>query len=82
MREAEKWLDALGGRANVRQLEVVAMTRLRVELADDSGLSEADLTARGCLGVRQLESGVWHLLMGDKAPGLGQALERLVKCQA
>ena len=78
MQEAEKWLNALGGRGNVRHLEAVAMTRLRVELGDDSRLSEAQLTALGCQGVSQLESGVWHLLMGDKASGLGEALERLV----
>jgi PTS system N-acetylglucosamine-specific IIC component len=78
VQEAEKWLNALGGRANVRQLEAVAMTRLRVELGDDSVLSEADLTALGCQGVSQLDSGIWHLLIGDKASGLGEALERLV----
>ncbi|WP_411565706.1 N-acetylglucosamine-specific PTS transporter subunit IIBC [Pseudomonas orientalis] len=78
VQEAEKWLSALGGRTNVRQLQAVAMTRLRVELGDDSGLSEAQLTALGCQGVSQLESGVWHLLIGDKASGLGEALERLV----
>ncbi|MFT0472921.1 N-acetylglucosamine-specific PTS transporter subunit IIBC [Pseudomonas antarctica] len=76
--EAEKWLSALGGRGNVRQLDAVAMTRLRVELGDDSVLSEAELTALGCQGVSQLDSGVWHLLIGDKASGLGEALERLV----
>jgi PTS system N-acetylglucosamine-specific IIC component len=78
VREAEKWLNALGGRENVRQLEAVAMTRLRVELGDDSVLSEAQLTALGCQGVSQLDSGVWHLLIGDKAWGLSEALERLV----
>jgi PTS system N-acetylglucosamine-specific IIC component len=78
VQEAEQWLGALGGRANVRQLEAVAMTRLRVELGDDSVLSEAQLTALGCQGVSRLESGVWHLLIGDKAAGLGEALERLV----
>ncbi|MDP0941063.1 hypothetical protein, partial [Klebsiella quasipneumoniae] len=26
----------------------------------------------------QLDSGVWHLLIGDKASGLGEALGRLV----
>jgi PTS system N-acetylglucosamine-specific IIC component len=81
VQEAEKWLSALGGRGNVRQLEAVAMTRLRVELGDESGLSEADLTALGCQGVSQLESGVWHLLIGDKATGLGEALEYLVGAQ-
>jgi len=78
VQEAEKWLNALGGRGNVRQLEAVAMTRLRVELGDDSVLSETDLTALGCQGVSQMESGVWHLLIGDKASGLSEALERLV----
>ena len=81
VQEAEKWLSALGGRGNVRQLEAVAMTRLRVELGDESGLSEADLTALGCQGLSQLESGVWHLLIGDKATGLGEALECLVGAQ-
>jgi len=41
-------------------------------------VSEAQLTALGCQGVRQLDSGVWHLLMGVQASGLGEALERLV----
>ena len=31
-----------------------------------------------CQGVSQLESGAWHLLIGDKASGLSEALERLV----
>ncbi|SDR75402.1 PTS system, N-acetylglucosamine-specific IIC component [Pseudomonas trivialis] len=78
VQEAEKWLSALGGRANVQQLEAMAMTRLRVQLADDSALSETALTALGCQGVSRLESGVWHVLMGDNALGLGEALERLV----
>ncbi|WP_053135576.1 N-acetylglucosamine-specific PTS transporter subunit IIBC [Pseudomonas sp. MIACH] len=78
VQEAEQWLSALGGRGNVRQLEAVAMTRLRVELGDDSLVSEAQLTALGCQGVSQLDSGVWHLLVGGQASGLGQAMERLV----
>ena len=78
VQEAEQWLSALGGRGNVRQLEAVAMTRLRVELGDDSVVSEAQLTALGCQGVSQLDSGVWHLLIGDKASGLSEVLERLV----
>ncbi|SBW82771.1 N-acetyl-D-glucosamine phosphotransferase system transporter [Pseudomonas veronii 1YdBTEX2] len=82
VQEAEQWLSALGGRGNVRQLEAVAMTRLRVELGDDSVVSEAQLTALGCQGVSQLDSGVWHLLIGDKASGLGEVLERLVSGHA
>ena len=78
VQEAEQWLSALGGRGNVHRLEAVAITRLRVQLGDDSAVSEAQLTALGCQGMSRLDNGVWHLLMGDKAAGMGQALERLV----
>lgn len=54
------------------------MNRLRVELGDESVLSETELTALGCQGASQLESGGWHLLIGDKAAGLREALEQLV----
>jgi PTS system N-acetylglucosamine-specific IIC component len=77
VQEAEKWLSALGGRTNVRQLQTVAMTRLRVELGDSARLSQVQLTALGCQGMSQLDSGVWHLLVGDRASGLGAALKRL-----
>ncbi len=70
--EAEKWLNALGGRDNIRQLEALAITRLRVQLKDDSVLSHAQLTALGCQGVSQLENGAWHLLVGERAAGLAQ----------
>ena len=49
-----------------------------VQLADGKALSEFDLKALGCQGVSELEGGVWHLLIGDKAPSLSGALEALV----
>jgi len=76
--EAQQWLDALGGGSNVLQVECVAMSRLRVRLADGKGLSEGQLKALGCQGVSPLDGGVWHLLLGEKAPGLWQALEEAV----
>ncbi|AHL35757.1 PTS N-acetyl-D-glucosamine transporter [Pseudomonas brassicacearum] len=76
--EAQQWLDALGGGGNVLQLDCVAMSRLRVRLADGQGLSESRLRALGCQGVSPLEGGVWHLLLGEKAPGLWQVLEGMV----
>jgi PTS system N-acetylglucosamine-specific IIC component len=74
---AQQWLDALGGRANVLQLDCVAMTRIRLQLADDHALSQPQLTALGCQGVSQLEDGVWHLLVGAQAQGLSDALNAL-----
>jgi PTS system N-acetylglucosamine-specific IIC component len=76
--EARQWLNALGGGDNVLQLNCVAMTRIRLQLADGKALSECDLKALGCQGVSQLEGGVWHLLVGDRAASLSEALEGLV----
>jgi PTS system N-acetylglucosamine-specific IIC component len=76
--EAQQWLNALGGGDNVLQLDCVAMTRIRLQLADGRALSECDLKTLGCQGVSQLEGGIWHLLVGDKAPSLSDALEALV----
>jgi len=76
--EAQKWLQALGGGDNVLQLDCVAMTRIRLQLADGKALSESELKALGCHGVTQLEGGIWHLLIGDKAPILSGTLETLI----
>ncbi|AZE21544.1 PTS system, N-acetylglucosamine-specific IIC component [Pseudomonas chlororaphis subsp. aureofaciens] len=76
--EAVKWLDAFGGSDNVLQLDCVAMTRLRVQLGDNKALSEYQLKSLGCQGSSQLDDGVWHLLIGEKAASLGQALDTLI----
>ncbi|WP_347904317.1 N-acetylglucosamine-specific PTS transporter subunit IIBC [Pseudomonas purpurea] len=75
---AHKWLSALGGSDNVLQLDCVAMTRIRLQLADGKALSEHQLKALGCQGVSALDGGVWHLLIGDNAASLSEALEGLV----
>ncbi|MDD1000301.1 MULTISPECIES: N-acetylglucosamine-specific PTS transporter subunit IIBC [Pseudomonas] len=76
--EAQQWLTALGGGDNVLQLDCIAMTRIRLQLANGKALSEAQLKELGCQGVSQLEGGVWHLLVGDKAASLSGALDSLI----
>ncbi|PXX66127.1 PTS system N-acetylglucosamine-specific IIB component, Glc family (TC 4.A.1.1.2)/PTS system N-acetylglucosamine-specific IIC component, Glc family (TC 4.A.1.1.2) [Pseudomonas sp. LAMO17WK12:I10] len=76
--EAVKWLDAFGGSDNVLQLDCVAMTRLRVQLGDNKALSECQLKSLGCQGSSQLDDGVWHLLIGEKAASLSHALDSLI----
>ena len=76
--EAQQWLTALGGRENVLQLDCIALTRIRLQLADGKALSEAQLKELGCQGVSPLEGGVWHLLIGEKAASLSGAIEALV----
>ncbi|WP_236193171.1 N-acetylglucosamine-specific PTS transporter subunit IIBC [Pseudomonas glycinae] len=76
--QAQQWLTALGGSDNVLQLDCIAMSRIRLQLADGKALSESRLKELGCLGVSALEDGVWHLLVGDRAQSLSAALEGLV----
>ncbi|MDD0975072.1 N-acetylglucosamine-specific PTS transporter subunit IIBC [Pseudomonas fontis] len=72
---AEEWLEALGGRDNLLKVECVALTRVRVELKDADKVARARLMALGCLGISPLAQGTWHLLLGDRAPALSQALK-------
>ncbi|UMZ13148.1 PTS transporter subunit EIIC [Pseudomonas sp. MPFS] len=76
--EAQRWLNALGGRDNLLQLDCVALTRLRVQLNNSQGLSEAALRGLGCQGTRRLEGDVWHVLIGEKALGLQAAMQALI----
>jgi len=76
--QAQQWLSALGGSDNVLQLDCIAMSRIRLQLADGKALSESRLKELGCLGVSALEDGVWHLLVGERAQSLSAAIEGLV----
>jgi PTS system N-acetylglucosamine-specific IIC component len=61
--------DALGGAANIRAVEVVAGSRLRVELADASRVNEGSLKALGVSGVMAMPGNLVHLVVegGDPA---------------
>jgi PTS system glucose-specific IIC component len=68
-------LDALGGRANLRRVEAVALSRLRVELVDPARLDEPAARKAGVLGVMQAAPGVLHLIVGERADQLAAALK-------
>ncbi|NWA01447.1 PTS transporter subunit EIIB [Pseudomonas gingeri] len=57
-------LAALGGAANLKSRQRVALTRLRVELQDPTRLDQPALKAAGVPGVMTLPGGVVHLLVG------------------
>ncbi|NWA07990.1 PTS transporter subunit EIIB [Pseudomonas gingeri] len=57
-------LAALGGEANLKSRQRVALTRLRVELQDATRLDQQALRAAGVPGVMTLPGGVVHLLVG------------------
>jgi PTS system N-acetylglucosamine-specific IIC component len=68
-------LAALGGRGNLRELRAVALTRLRVVVADDAAVDEAALRAAGARGVQRVEPGTWHVLVGEGAEAWARALQ-------
>ncbi|MCF1488565.1 N-acetylglucosamine-specific PTS transporter subunit IIBC [Pseudomonas sp. AA27] len=72
---ADEWLQALGGRENVLEAQCVASSRVRVRVRDEAKVEQERLAALGCQGVSPQAGGVWHLLVGSKAPALGTALQ-------
>jgi len=67
-------LPALGGRPNIKSVQAVALTRLRVELGDAVKLDEDAARNAGVVAVLQPTPGVWHLIVGDRADQYAQAL--------
>ncbi len=69
-------LSALGGRANLRKLEPVALTRLRVELSNQASFDETAAKRAGVLAVMQAAPGVLHLIVGERADQIALAMKR------
>ncbi len=72
---AEQMLLALGGRGNLRKIEAVAFTRLRVELADAAKFDEEGVKMAGVAAVMQVAPDVLHLIIGDKAGQFAQVMQ-------
>ncbi|MFH0782267.1 MAG: PTS glucose transporter subunit IIBC [Pseudomonadota bacterium] len=73
---AEQMLLALGGHDNLRKIEAVAFTRLRVELADAAKFDEEAAKKAGVAAVMQITPDVLHLIVGDKAGQFAEAMLR------
>lgn len=71
---AEKIRAALGGAGNVKKLEALAATRLRVELADAGKMDAAALKNAGVQATMPVEGGAMHLIVGLDADALAAAL--------
>ncbi|PSB10179.1 PTS N-acetyl-D-glucosamine transporter [filamentous cyanobacterium CCP2] len=57
-------IAALGGANNIRQVEPIALTRLRLELVDGNAIDEPALKAAGIQGIMHLSDHTLHLLVG------------------
>ncbi len=69
------WYAALGGEANVRTVEAVAHSRLRVELNDPASVNEPALRTLGALAVQPLPAGLVHVVLPGDASGVVAALK-------
>jgi glucose PTS system EIICB or EIICBA component len=71
---AEKIRAALGGAANIKKLEALAFTRLRVALSDASRLDPVALKAAGVPATQSLANGEFDLIVGLEAENLADAM--------
>jgi PTS system glucose-specific IIC component len=67
--------QAMGGRTNVKKLDAVALTRLRIELDDETRFDEAAARRAGVVGVMRTGPRVMHLIVGERAKQLAAALK-------
>ncbi|OKL49348.1 PTS sugar transporter [Boudabousia marimammalium] len=75
MSQAEQLLAALGGWDNIEDLEP-CITRLRVELTDDSVVDEAALKQAGAFGVVRVGNAV-QVVVGPAADNIAEDMEDL-----
>jgi PTS system glucose-specific IIC component len=69
-------LESLGGPANIRSLDAVALTRLRVTLADPSKFNEPEARRAGVLAVMNIPPDVLHLIVGVQAAQYAAAMSK------
>lgn len=76
-RRAAALLGALGGRNNVRAVEVAA-SRLRVQVGDPDGVDRQALRDLGLRGIATPAAGCVHLIVGPEAAAAAGALRQLL----
>lgn len=71
-------LSALGGRENVREIEAVATSRLRVTVANAAAVDDRALSALGLRGIARPAPDLIHVLIGPSAEQALASLRALV----
>ncbi len=73
--KAEAVRAALGGGVNILSIEAVALTRLRIQLKEDSKMKRDDLLRAGVDGVQIIQPGLLHLMVGQEALSLATQMK-------
>jgi glucose PTS system EIICB or EIICBA component len=73
---------ALGGASNIKSVEPVAMTRLRVEVRDKKHVDEEALQAAGASGVLRASDTVLHVIVGQDVERYAAAMEETLAARS
>jgi PTS system beta-glucosides-specific IIC component len=77
-KQAQQWLDAAGGPDNVVAADLVAATRVRLQVRDSARVDTAALKAAGLPGAVQVAPDVWHLVAGLSADQHATTMRRIL----
>ena len=65
--KACSFIQGLGGFKNIKKVEAVAETRLRVVVSDDGQVNDARLRTAGVHAIMHLPNHITHLIVGPNA---------------
>ncbi|MCA0293030.1 MAG: PTS transporter subunit EIIB [Actinobacteria bacterium] len=77
-KQAQQWFDAMGGSDNVEKADLVAGTRVRVQVKDSAKVDRAALADAGLPGAVEVSPGVWHLVAGFTADQHETTMQRIL----
>ncbi|MEM6433368.1 MAG: glucose-specific PTS transporter subunit IIBC [Cyanobacteria bacterium P01_D01_bin.115] len=80
--KAQKMMAALGSVNNIRMIDPVALTRLRVEVTDASQVDDVALADAGVQAVMRVEDLVLHLVVGLNAEQYASEISQQLKIAA
>lgn len=76
---ATEILSALGGKSNLKSINLVALTRAKIELKDEKTIDLAKLKAQGVIEVINLNSKTKQLYIGVAAENIVAGINQLIK---
>ena len=77
-KQAGQWLDAVGGADNVVSADLIAATRVRLQVRDSARVDTAALADAGLPGAVQVAPDVWHLVAGLSADQHATTMQRIL----
>jgi PTS system glucose-specific IIC component len=65
--DSENLILALGGQSNVVSTNVIAASRLRIEVRDPKLMQTEDLFSQGVKAIQEIRPGLFHFILGEAA---------------